>query len=118
MPRCGSSSVRGARTASRTCPSLLRLAQELAGTGLRFGFYGLPSPFKNEPEATKWGVTGGADGDRLIGAVKKSKGTEHRLGPPGLGDSGSPDDRRDGRPNQRSEAGRARSALAGKRCSG
>ena len=39
-------------------PLLLDVERELADAGIRFDYYGLPSPFSGEPEARKWGVTG------------------------------------------------------------
>lgn len=39
-------------------PLLLDVERELAGAGVRFDYYGLPSPFAGEPEAAKWGVNG------------------------------------------------------------
>lgn len=48
-------------------PFVLRLAQELAGSKVRFDFHGLPSPFQNEPEATKWNVTGVPTAIVLVG---------------------------------------------------
>ena len=48
-------------------PLVLRLAQELAGSKVKFAYYGLPSPFKDEPEATKWNVTGVPTAIVLVG---------------------------------------------------
>jgi thiol-disulfide isomerase/thioredoxin len=39
-------------------PRVLRLADALAGSAIHFEFYGLPSPFGNEPEAKRMGITG------------------------------------------------------------
>ena len=39
-------------------PMLLKVAQQLAGSKYQFDFYGLPSPFTNEPEAVKYGIKG------------------------------------------------------------
>lgn len=39
-------------------PMLIRVAQEMAGSKWQFDFYGLPSPFTNEPEAVKYGIKG------------------------------------------------------------
>lgn len=39
-------------------PRILRLADALAGSQVRFEFYGLPSPFDKEPEARRMGITG------------------------------------------------------------
>jgi thiol-disulfide isomerase/thioredoxin len=39
-------------------PRILRVQNELAGANLKFEFYGLPSPFNNEPEAKKMGIEG------------------------------------------------------------
>ena len=39
-------------------PRILRLADALAGSQVRFEFYGLPSPFDKEPEAKRMGITG------------------------------------------------------------
>ncbi|HET9768454.1 MAG TPA: thioredoxin domain-containing protein [Thermoanaerobaculia bacterium] len=39
-------------------PRILRLADALAGSQVRFEFYGLPSPFDKEPEASRMGITG------------------------------------------------------------
>jgi thiol-disulfide isomerase/thioredoxin len=39
-------------------PMLLKVAQELSGSKWQFDFYGLPSPFTNEPEAVKYGIKG------------------------------------------------------------
>jgi len=39
-------------------PMLLKVAQQLAGSKFQFDFYGLPSPFTNEPEAVKYGIRG------------------------------------------------------------
>lgn len=39
-------------------PRILRLADALAGSPIRFEFYGLPVPFTNEPEAKRLGITG------------------------------------------------------------
>ena len=39
-------------------PMLIRVAQELAGAKWQFDYYGLPSPFTNEPEAVKYGIKG------------------------------------------------------------
>jgi len=48
-------------------PLLLDLERELEDAGIRFDYYGLPSPFNGEPEATKWGVTGVPTAIVLIG---------------------------------------------------
>lgn len=42
---------------SQKLPRLLRVAQDLRGRKFQFEFYGLPSPFKGEPEATKYDIT-------------------------------------------------------------
>jgi hypothetical protein len=39
-------------------PNAVRVAEELAGSKVRFQFYGLPHGFSGEPEATKYGITG------------------------------------------------------------
>ena len=39
-------------------PRILRLSEALAGSQVRFEFYGLPSPFDKEPEAKRMGITG------------------------------------------------------------
>ena len=39
-------------------PRILRLSEALAGSQVRFEFYGLPSPFDKEPEAKRLGITG------------------------------------------------------------
>jgi thiol-disulfide isomerase/thioredoxin len=39
-------------------PRILRLADALAGSTIRFEFYGLPVPFDNEPEAKRLGING------------------------------------------------------------
>ncbi len=39
-------------------PRILRLADALAGSSIHFEFYGLPSPFGEEPEAKRMGITG------------------------------------------------------------
>lgn len=39
-------------------PRILRLADALAGSPIRFEYYGLPVPFTNEPEAKRLGITG------------------------------------------------------------
>jgi thiol-disulfide isomerase/thioredoxin len=41
---------------SQKLPRLLRIAQDLRGRKMKFEYYGLPSPFKGEPEATKYKV--------------------------------------------------------------
>jgi len=43
-------------TCQRMVPNAVRLSDELAGSKIRFQFYGLPHGFKGEPEATKYGV--------------------------------------------------------------
>jgi thiol-disulfide isomerase/thioredoxin len=37
-------------------PLLLKVEERLADSRIRFDYYGLPSPFGDEPQATKWGV--------------------------------------------------------------
>ena len=39
-------------------PRVLRVAAALAGSPIRFEFYGLPSPFGEEPEAKRMGING------------------------------------------------------------
>ena len=39
-------------------PLLLKVEQELAGSKIRFDYYGLPSGFGKEPEAVKYGIGG------------------------------------------------------------
>jgi thiol-disulfide isomerase/thioredoxin len=39
-------------------PRLLRVAEELEGSKVGFEYYGLPTPFGNEPEAKKAGISG------------------------------------------------------------
>jgi thiol-disulfide isomerase/thioredoxin len=39
-------------------PRILRVEQDLGPSNVRFEFYGLPSPFANEPEAKRLGITG------------------------------------------------------------
>ena len=39
-------------------PRILKVEQELGPSNIRFEFYGLPSPFGDEPEAKKMGITG------------------------------------------------------------
>jgi thiol-disulfide isomerase/thioredoxin len=39
-------------------PRLLRVAEELEGSKVGFEYYGLPTPFGNEPEAKKAGING------------------------------------------------------------
>jgi thiol-disulfide isomerase/thioredoxin len=39
-------------------PRILRLADALAGSAVRFEYYGLPSPFGDEPEAKRMGIDG------------------------------------------------------------
>jgi thiol-disulfide isomerase/thioredoxin len=39
-------------------PRILRVADALTGSPIRFEFYGLPVPFDNEPEAKRLGITG------------------------------------------------------------
>lgn len=56
-------------------PRLLRVAEELEGTGIAFEYYGLPSPFGNEPEARRAGVSAVPTavvyrGDREIGRLQ------------------------------------------------
>jgi len=48
-------------------PLLLDVERELADAGIRFDYYGLPSPFSGEPEARKWGVTGVQTAVVLVG---------------------------------------------------
>jgi len=55
-------------------PHLLAVERQLAGSGPRFDYYGLPSPFSSEPEAVKWQVNGVPTsivfvGDKEIGRV-------------------------------------------------
>ncbi len=59
-------------------PYLLRLEREVAGTPLRFEFYGLPESFSEEPEARRYGVRGVPAaivfrGDREIGRIPASE---------------------------------------------
>jgi thiol-disulfide isomerase/thioredoxin len=37
-------------------PLLLKVEQRLSDSHIQFDYYGLPSPFNNEPEAARWGV--------------------------------------------------------------
>jgi len=39
-------------------PHLLAVERQLGGSGPRFDYYGLPSPFTGEPEAARWQVSG------------------------------------------------------------
>jgi thiol-disulfide isomerase/thioredoxin len=39
-------------------PRILRVEQDLGPSNVKFEFYGLPSPFGNEPEAKRMGITG------------------------------------------------------------
>ena len=48
-------------------PMLMKVAQELAGSKWQFDFYGLPSPFTNEPEAVKYGIKGVPTAIVLVG---------------------------------------------------
>ena len=55
-------------------PRILRLADSLAGSQIRFEFYGLPSSFGDEPEAKRMGITGVPTGvvfrgDREVGRI-------------------------------------------------
>ncbi len=48
-------------------PMLMKVAEELAGSKWQFDFYGLPSPFTNEPEAVKYGIKGVPTAIVLVG---------------------------------------------------
>jgi thiol-disulfide isomerase/thioredoxin len=48
-------------------PLLLDVERELEGGRIRFDYYGLPSPFRGEPEASKWGVDGVPTAIVLVG---------------------------------------------------
>jgi len=37
-------------------PALLEIERELGASGIDFDYYGLPSPFGDEPEARRWGI--------------------------------------------------------------
>ena len=55
-------------------PRILRLEDALAGSTIHFEFYGLPSPFDEEPEAKRMGITGVPTGvvyrgDREVGRI-------------------------------------------------
>lgn len=52
---------------SAKLPRLLRIALDLRGTPLGFQFYGVPSPFKGEPEAEKYKITSVPTGVVLVG---------------------------------------------------
>jgi thiol-disulfide isomerase/thioredoxin len=39
-------------------PRILRVEQALGPSNIKFEFYGLPSPFGNDPEARRFGITG------------------------------------------------------------
>lgn len=45
-------------TCQRVLPHVVRLSDDLEGSPVTFEFYGLPQPFRGEPEATKYGITG------------------------------------------------------------
>jgi thiol-disulfide isomerase/thioredoxin len=47
-------------------PRLLKVEQRLEGSKIHFRYYGLPSGFKNEPEATKWNVASVPTGIVLV----------------------------------------------------
>ena len=49
-------------------PRILRVADALAGSSIRFEFYGLPSPFGEEPEAKRMGITGVPTGVVFLGS--------------------------------------------------
>ena len=51
-------------------PRILRVADSLAGSQIRFEFYGLPSPFDKEPEAKRMGITGVPTGVVYRGATE------------------------------------------------
>ncbi len=48
-------------------PMLMKVAEELAGSKWQFDYYGLPSPFTNEPEAVKYGIKGVPTAIVLVG---------------------------------------------------
>ncbi|MBZ0090127.1 MAG: thioredoxin family protein [Thermoanaerobaculia bacterium] len=48
-------------------PMLMKVGQELAGANWQFDYYGLPSPFTNEPEAVKYGIKGVPTAIVLVG---------------------------------------------------
>jgi len=59
-------------------PRILRVADALAGSTVRFEYYGLPSPFGDEPEAKRMGITGVPTGVVFRGnqEVGRISGTE------------------------------------------
>ena len=54
-------------------PALLKVEQALKGSTLRFDYYGVPSPFNKEPEATKWEVKGVPTAIVIIGGKEAGR---------------------------------------------
>lgn len=63
-------------------PSMLKVEQALAGSTVRFDYYGVPSPFNKEPEAKKWAVNGVPTAIVLVGGREVGRISGNQWGSP------------------------------------